>query len=164
MTNNAKCIKAKSTSGWLPEVRNKMNEQEAKMYSVNSIRRIAGRKILSRQAKPVSQNQVRQCEHDIQFCDLFSQTPIACFSKSKLSFYDRKDVFYLRTYRGFFMFPPFDLPSGTGSCVFVLGRTAIDFIADLFPILVADNCLLPFLRAEIAAVPVDNGFLSCQQL
>ncbi len=97
MPHNAKRIKAESTSGWLPEVPNKMNEAEGKMYSIDSIQRITGRKILSRQAKPVSQDQVRQCEHDIQFCGLFFQASIARLSESKLPFYDRKNMFYLCT-------------------------------------------------------------------
>ena len=43
----------------------------------------AGRTESSRQGFPVSQIQIRQCEHDIQFGGLFSQTPISCFSISE---------------------------------------------------------------------------------
>lgn len=37
----------------------------------------AGRTESSRQGFPVSQIQIRQCEHDIQFSGLFSQTSIS---------------------------------------------------------------------------------------
>ncbi len=43
----------------------------------------AGRTESSRQGFPVSQIQIRQCEHDIQFGGLFSQPPISCFSISE---------------------------------------------------------------------------------
>ncbi len=43
----------------------------------------AGHTESSRQGFPVSQIQIRQCEHDIQFGGLFSQTPISCFSISE---------------------------------------------------------------------------------
>ena len=43
----------------------------------------AGRTESSRQGFPVSQIQIRQCEHDIQFSGLFSQTPISSFPISE---------------------------------------------------------------------------------
>ena len=43
----------------------------------------AGRTESSRQRFPVSQIQIRQCEHDIQFSGLFSQTPISSFPISE---------------------------------------------------------------------------------
>lgn len=43
----------------------------------------AGRTESSRQGFPVSQIQIRQREHDIQFCSLFSQTSISCFPISE---------------------------------------------------------------------------------
>ena len=42
----------------------------------------------SRQAEPGSQNQIRMCEQDIQFCSLFSQTSVSCFSEAQLLLYN----------------------------------------------------------------------------
>lgn len=39
------------------------------------------------QAGPVSQNEIRQGKHHIQFCCLFSQPSVPCFSVSELSLY-----------------------------------------------------------------------------
>ena len=45
------------------------------------------------QAVPSSQNQIRKCEQDVQFCGLFSQTPVSCFSETQL-LYNSEDVFH----------------------------------------------------------------------
>lgn len=41
-----------------------------------------------RRRKSVSQIQIRQCEHNIQFGSLFSQTSVSCFSIPKNIFYN----------------------------------------------------------------------------
>ena len=46
------------------------------------------------QAGSVSQNQICQCKHHIQFCRLFSQPSVSRLSVSKLTFDDSKNVFY----------------------------------------------------------------------
>ena len=49
----------------------------------------------SRQAGPVSQNQIRQREHDVEFCLLFSQPSVSGLFVFQLSLYHHEDVFYL---------------------------------------------------------------------
>ena len=70
----------------------KLNAQKYVHFS------FAGRTGSDRQRFPVSQIQIRQCEHDIQFGGLFSQTPISCFSISKQSFDDGKNMFNFASY------------------------------------------------------------------
>lgn len=45
---------------------------------------------LSRQRNSVSQNQISQSKHNVEFRGLFGETAIARSSKAKLPFYDRK--------------------------------------------------------------------------
>ena len=82
---------------------------------------------LSRQAgSPVSQNQIRQREQDIQFGNLFSQTSVPGFPVSKLALYYPKDMLYLGPYGRFLLFAAFDLPAGTIVCVFTLRGPPVD--------------------------------------
>ena len=52
-----------------------------------------------RQGFPVSQIQIRQCEHDEVFGCLFSQTSVSCLSIAEKLFNDSKDVLYFTTDR-----------------------------------------------------------------
>ena len=60
-------------------------------YSSGSL----GRSESNCQMKSVSQNQIRQGEHDIQFSGLFSQTFVPVFSVPEQSFDYSKNVFNL---------------------------------------------------------------------
>ena len=52
-----------------------------------------------RQGFPVSQIQIRQCEHDEVFGCLFSQTSVSCLTIAEKLFNDSKDVLYFTTDR-----------------------------------------------------------------
>ena len=110
---------------------------------------------LSRQAEsPVSQNQIRQREQDIQFGNLFSQTSVPGFPVSKLALYYPKDMLYLGPYGRFLLFAAFDLPAGTIVCVFTLRGPPVDFVTDSFPLGIEKNGVFPFFGAQVSTVPI----------
>lgn len=110
---------------------------------------------LSRQAgSPVSQNQIRQREQDIQFGNLFSQTSVPGFPVSKLALYYPKDMLYLGPYGRFLLFAAFDLPAGTIVCVFTLRGPPVDFVTDSFPLGIEKNGVFPFFGAQVSTVPI----------
>lgn len=112
---------------------------------------------LSRQAgSPVSQNQIRQREQDIQFGNLFSQTSVPSFPVSKLALYYPKDMLYLGPYGGFLLFAAFDLPAGTIVCVFTLRGPSVDFVTDPFALAIdiEKNGVFPLFSAQAAAVAI----------
>ena len=78
------------------------------------------------QAGPVSQNQIRKCEQDIQFCSLFSQTSVSCFSEAQLLLYNNKDMFHFGSDGRFLALSALDLCSGSIGVVLALGWTTID--------------------------------------
>ena len=80
------------------EVKKASSEEDATMKTYRSIL-IAGRTESSLNRKPVGQIQIRQCEHDIQFGGLFSQTSISCFAISEQSFYNGKYMLNFAAYR-----------------------------------------------------------------
>ena len=84
------------------------------------------------QARPVSQNQIRKCEQDIQFCSLFSQTSVSCFPETQLLLYNREDVFHFGSDRRFLALSALDLCAGSIGVVLALGWTAIDFVMNAF--------------------------------
>ena len=49
----------------------------------------------SRQAEPVSQNQIRQREHNIEFCGLFSQASVSGLLEFQQSLHYTEDVLHL---------------------------------------------------------------------
>ena len=97
---------------------------------------------LSCQARPVRQNQIRQCEHDIQFCNLFSQTAVSGFSISKLIFHYNKDMLYLCSHRRFFSLTAFYLRLRACGNMVTLRGTAVDFIVDSITMSVGKNGIL----------------------
>ena len=74
------------------------SEENATIKTYRSIL-FAGRTESSLNRKPVGQIQIRQCEHDIQFCSLFSQPSISCFAISEQSFYNGKYMLNFAAYR-----------------------------------------------------------------
>ena len=56
------------------------------------------------QAGPVSQNQIRQCEHDIEFGSLLFEPSVLCFSETQLFLDDTEYVLYFRADRGLCVF------------------------------------------------------------
>lgn len=111
------------------------------------------------QARPVSQNQIRKCEQDIQFCSLFSQTSVSCFPETQLLLYNSKDMFHFGSGRRFLTLSALDLCSGSIGVVLVLGWTTIDFVMNAFAGFVSGYHFRALFGSEIAAVPVDNPLL-----
>ena len=112
------------------------------------------------QARPVSQNQIRKCEQDIQFCSLFSQTPVSCFSETQLLLYNSEDVFHFGSDGRFLALSALDLCSGSIGVVLTLRGTTIDFITNALTGFVPFYRLRALFGSEIAAIPVDNLLLS----
>lgn len=61
------------------------------------------------QATLVSQIQVRQCEHHMKFCGLFSSAFISCLAIPKQPLDDSENMLDFGANRGFFALPPLDL-------------------------------------------------------
>lgn len=114
----------------------------------------------SRQTWSVSQNQIRTCEQDVQFCGLFSQTSVSCFSKAKPLLYNSKGASHLRSDGSFFALSALDLCSGSIGVVLALGWTTIDFIMNTLAIFVSGYRFRALFGSEIAAVSVDKLLLS----
>ena len=116
---------------------------------------------LSRQAgSPVSQNQIRKSEQDVQFCGLFLQTSVSCFSKAKLLLYNSKDMFHFRSDGSFFALSALDPCSGSIGAVLALGWTTINFVMNTLAIFVPGYRFRALFGSEIAAVSVDKLLLS----
>ena len=112
------------------------------------------------QAGPVSQNQIRKCEQDIQFCGLFSQTSVSCFSKAKLLLYNSKDMFHFSSNGRFFALSALDLCSGSVGVLLALRWTTIDFVMNALTRFVCSYRFRALFGSEIAAVSVDKLLLS----
>ena len=115
------------------------------------------------QARPVSQNQIRQCEQDIQFCGLFSQTSVSRFSEMQLLFHNSEDMFHFSSDGRFLALSALDLCSGSIGVVLALGWTTIDFVVNALARFVCSYRFRALFGSEIAAVSVDNLFLSSQK-
>ena len=115
------------------------------------------------QAGPVSQNQIRKCEQDIQFCGLFLQTSVSCFSEMQLLLYNSKDMFHFGSDGRFLVLSAFDLCFGSIGVVLALGWTTIDFVTNALTGFVCSYRFRALFGSEIAAVSVDNLLLSCQK-
>ena len=111
----------------------------------------------------VSQNQIRKCEQDIQFCGLFLQTSVSCFSEMQLLLYNSKDMFHFGSDGRFLVLSAFDLCFGSIGVVLALGWTTIDFVMNAFARFVSGYRFRTLFGSEIAAVSVDNLLLSCQK-
>lgn len=115
------------------------------------------------QAGPVSQNQIRKCEQDIQFCGLFLQTSVSCFSEMQLLLYNSKDMFYFGSDGRFLALPALDLCSGSIGVVLAPRWTTIDFVTNAFAGFVCSDRFRTLFGSEITAVSVDNLLLSGQK-
>lgn len=109
-------------------------------------------------AGSVSQNQIRQCEHDIEFCLRFSEFSVSGLLEFKETFHDTEDMFYLCSYRGFCVFPFLGFVFATSAEFADLAWTTIDSVLDLLTGFVPYDCILGLLSANISAVTVSNIF------
>ena len=116
------------------------------------------------QAGPVSQDQIRQREHDIKFCLLFSEASVSGLLEFEQTLHYTEDMFYLGADRGFYVFPFLGLILPAFAEFSNLTRTTIDFVSDLLTSFVSYNRIFTLLGADIAAVAVYGFFLSMQQL
>ena len=78
------------------------------------------------QARPVSQNQIRKCEQDIQFSGLFSQSSVSRFSEIQQLLHNSKDMLHFGSDGRFLALSALDLCSGSIGVVLALGWTTID--------------------------------------
>ena len=132
-----------------------LREDSIRQGICRPIHQRCGRTDSSRQAgPPVSQNQIRQREQDIQFGNLFSQTSVPSFPVSKLALYYPKDMLHLGPYGGFLPFAAFDLRAGTIVCVFTLRGPSVDFVTDPFALAIEKNGVFPLFSAQVAAVAI----------
>ena len=116
------------------------------------------------QAGPVSQNQIRQCEHDIEFGSLLFEPSVLCFSETQLFLDDTEYVLYFRADRGLCVFCFLCGILAAFAQFLHLGWTTVDSVFDFAASLVADNRIITFSRTEITAVTVNALFFSGQQL
>ena len=116
------------------------------------------------QAGPVSQNQIRQCEHDIEFGSLLFEPSVSCFSETQLFLDDTEYVLYFRADRGLCVFCFLCGILAAFAQFLHLGWTTVDSVFDFAASLVADNRIITFSRIEITAVTVNALFFSGQQL
>jgi two-component system, sensor histidine kinase YesM len=72
------------------------------------------------QTRSVSQNQICQRKHHIQFGGLFFQSSVSCFSVSQQTLHNGKNVFYFCPDGRFFMFSAFELGFRSGGILFNL--------------------------------------------
>lgn len=114
----------------------------------------------SHQTWSVSQNQIRKSEQGVQFCGLFLQTSVSCFSKAKLLLYNSKDMFHFRSDGSFFALSALDPCSGSIGAVLALGWTTINFVMNTLAIFVPGYRFRALFGSEIAAVSVDKLLLS----
>ena len=114
------------------------------------------------QAGPVSQNQIRQCEHDIEFGSLFFEPSVSCFSETQLFLDDTEYVLYFRADRGLCVFCFLCGILAAFAQFLHLGWTTVDSVFDFAASLVADNRIITFSRTEITAVTVNALFFSGQ--
>lgn len=112
-----------------------------------SLKKSAGGKPqLGCQTRSVSQDQVCQSKHHVQFCNLFSQPSVAGLTKPELLFYHSKNMFHLGTYGGFLVFSALDLSLGAGGAVFACAGPAIDLITDRLSLIVLFPCFRALVR------------------
>ena len=114
------------------------------------------------QAGPVSQNQIRQCEHDIEFGSLLFEPSVSCFSETQLFLDDTEYVLYFRADRGLCVFCFLCGILAAFAQFLHLGWTTVDSVFDFAASLVADNRIITFSRTEITAVTVNAFFFSGQ--
>ena len=114
------------------------------------------------QAGPVSQNQIRQCEHDIEFGSLLFEPSVSCFSETQLFLDDTEYVLYFRADRGLCVFCFLCGILAAFAQFLHLGWTTVDSVFDFAASLVADNRIITFSRTEITAVTVNALFFSGQ--
>ena len=116
------------------------------------------------QAGPVSQDQIRQCEHDIEFGSLLFEPSVSCFSETQLFLDNTEYVLYFRTDRGLCVFCFLCGILAAFAQFLHLGWPAIDSVFDFAASLVADDRIIMFSRTEITAITVNDLFFSGQQL
>ena len=136
---------------------------------------------LSRQAKPVRQNQICQCKPYIHFANLFSQAPVACLLESQLLLHNSKDMLNFSSYRRFFVFSTLDLRFRTVGVVLVpsgnllgtpsiteeserLGKLMVDAVSNETGTknrgITGRSDLTGFNFSEIPTVLIEMGFMS----
>lgn len=119
---------------------------------------------LDRQARPVSQIQIRQCEHHVQFCSLLSQTSVSCLSVPEDTFYHAEYVFHFGPNRRFCVFFFLSCVVAAFAELLNLGRSSVDLVLNLFAVFVAYYSILAIRCAKITAVTIHCFLFTGEQL
>ena len=116
------------------------------------------------QAGPVSQDQIRQREHDIEFCLLFSEASVSGLLEFEQTLYDTEDMLHFCPDRGFCVFTLFGFVLTTFAELTNLAWTTIDSILDLLTSFVSCDGIRALFSPDIATITIYRFFLSVQEL
>ena len=117
----------------------------------------------SRQAGPVSQDQICQRKHDVELCFLFLKPSVSRLLEFEKSLHDTENMFYLGPYRGLCVFPLFGLVLTAFAELAHLAWAAVDLIPDLLAGFVAYFGIFTLLSAKVSTVSVESFFLSVHE-
>ena len=115
------------------------------------------------QAGPVSQNQICQRKHDVEFCFLFLKSSVSCFLEFKQALYNPENMFDLRPYRRLRMLPLLSLVLTAFAELAHLAGATVDLIPNLLAGFVSYFGIFSLLCAKVSAVSVERLFLSVHE-
>ena len=104
------------------------------------------------QARPVSQDQICQSKHHIQFCGLFQQPSVSGFPVLESALDYSENVLDFCSDRGFLTLPALNLRLGTRGIVLGLRRAAVDFVMNFLAVLIAKYSVFPLFGAKVTTV------------
>ena len=107
------------------------------------------------QVGSVSQNQIRQCEHDIEFGSLLLEPSVSCFSETQLFLDDTEYVLYFRADRGLCVFCFLCGILAAFAQFLHLGWTTVDSVFDFAASLVDEPATVALMDAYLE----QNGYV-----
>ena len=115
------------------------------------------------QAGPVSQDQICQRKHDVEFCFLFLKPSVSGFLKFEQTLYNTEDMFDLGTHGRLCVFPFLCLVLTAFAVLADFAGATVDLIPDLFAGFVSYFGIFSLRCAEVPAVSVECIFLSVHE-
>ena len=115
------------------------------------------------QAGPVSQDQICQRKHDVEFCFLFLKPSVSRLLESEKSLHNTENMFYLGSYRGLCVFPLLGLVLTAFAELAHLAGATVDLIPNLLAGFVSYFGIFSLLCAEVPAVSIECIFLSVHE-
>ena len=110
------------------------------------------------QAGPVSQDQICQRKHDVEFCFLFLKPSVSRLLEFEKSLHNTENMFYLGPYRGLCVFPLLGLVLTAFAELAHLAGATVNLIPNLLAGFVAYFSVFAFLSAQVSAVSVEGFF------